>query len=893
MPGQDPDPGPASPDANSTPAFARLGLRTPAGWGPLPSEQLLPPSVIPDYTVLRRIGGGAYGEVWLARNFTGSHFAIKVVHRCLFDHDRPYERELAGIRRFEPISRSHPSQVAIHHVGQNTAEGYFYYVMDLADDAGAEDRGRRTEVRGQGSDQSSVISGQKATAKGAAPTSDLRPLTSPFIADSYVAKTLKHLLRTRGRLPSAECLDIALALATALEHLHGHGLVHRDIKPSNVIFVEGVPKLADIGLVTSIDATQSFVGTEGFFPPEGPGTPQADIFSLGKLFYEMATGKDRREFPELPTDLASAEEQEALSELNAIVLKACQHDPGQRYATAAALRADLERLQRGRSIKRQRAWQRRWSRVRKVALPAALGAVAVLAIVALLKPRFSSETAALSGQTAAGPQIRTMGSPNPAALMARAVFVLPIRPAETNGAPADLCSRITDAFIDSLALLKDQGITVGPRKSGWVHQGESVLLKRVATDFGMRHALTGRAGLGQDRYELTLTLQDLETQQPRWSETFSGGTNDLIELERRALAKVVSSLGGELTPARAGQISQVLTNNLEALRYLQEAKAMYEDMGSSQLGSSQVTRLTQRALRLDPLYVDADYFDMYMLRNLAQERLPAEVWPSIAQRTDKILSQDDTHAQTLDQRSGHALAYQGDWEAFDALSDRCLQALSGTARHFYTGFYLRINGHFAEARIEQASSEDPEPTDLDSRYFMTASRWADRRYDEGIQVARRTLEMHPNAFDAYLCLAHCRVAKGDYSEGIETIRAAQAIWNRQELTALLGFAYARMGQPTKAREALQELLDQQTSRPYLQPYFVARVYAALGDKQAAWDWLEKAAADRSEYLFYPDWGGLRTDLAWDTLQDEPRYWKLCDRLGLGKDQWPRKISPPK
>jgi len=153
MPGQDPDPGPASPDANSTPAFARLGLRTPAGWGPLPTEQLLPPPVIPDYTVLRRIGGGAYGEVWLARNFTGSHFAIKVVHRCLFDHDRPYERELAGIRRFEPISRSHPSQVAIHHVGQNAAEGYFYYVMDLADDANA-DRGTQSAEAMPGQDDS-------------------------------------------------------------------------------------------------------------------------------------------------------------------------------------------------------------------------------------------------------------------------------------------------------------------------------------------------------------------------------------------------------------------------------------------------------------------------------------------------------------------------------------------------------------------------------------------------------------------------------------------------------------------------------------------------------------------------------------------------------------------
>jgi hypothetical protein len=75
MPGKDPEPGPVSPDANSTPAFARLGLRTPAGWGPLPPEQLLPPPVIPDYTVLRRIGGGAYGEVGLATPKSVAHYS--------------------------------------------------------------------------------------------------------------------------------------------------------------------------------------------------------------------------------------------------------------------------------------------------------------------------------------------------------------------------------------------------------------------------------------------------------------------------------------------------------------------------------------------------------------------------------------------------------------------------------------------------------------------------------------------------------------------------------------------------------------------------------------------------------------------------------------------------
>src|SRR6185436_15248805 len=110
--------------------------------------------------------------------------------------------------------------------------------------------------------------------------------------------------------------------------------VHRDIKPSNIIFVDGVPKLADVGLVTGINEARSYVGTEGFIPPEGPGKPQADIYSLGIALYVMSTGNSSQDFPEPLANLASEPDQDRLLELNAVIHKACVADPRHRYASA-------------------------------------------------------------------------------------------------------------------------------------------------------------------------------------------------------------------------------------------------------------------------------------------------------------------------------------------------------------------------------------------------------------------------------------------------------------------------------------------------------------------------------------------------------------------------------
>jgi serine/threonine protein kinase len=263
---------------------------------------------VADHDLLRRIGQGAYGEVWLARNTVGMLQAVKIVHRGTFARPGPYEREFRGIEKFMPISRSHAGFVHILHVGRDDHKGLFYYMMELADD---------------------VTTGRTI---------------SP---ETYVPRTLASALRRQGPRPIRECVDLGLGLSTAIEQLHQNNLVHRDIKPANILFVDGAPKLGDIGLVTAVEdenGRPSFVGTPGFVPPEGPGAPAADVYGLGKLLYETATGLDAELFPELPTDVGDRTEQGEFLVFQEFLWRACEPNVARRFDSAAAFHDDLLKL---------------------------------------------------------------------------------------------------------------------------------------------------------------------------------------------------------------------------------------------------------------------------------------------------------------------------------------------------------------------------------------------------------------------------------------------------------------------------------------------------------------------------------------------------------------------
>jgi serine/threonine protein kinase len=265
---------------------------------------------VPDLELIRQIGAGGFGQVWLARNRTTGHLrAVKVIplHGAA-GVDRA-GREVTSISRLEAnLCRQHPNLLTIHHVGKT--EHCVFYVMDPADD----------------------IDGGPATAD-----------------EAYRPATLSNQL-AEGPLPPEDCLRYAHQLMAGLASLHEAGMVHRDVKPANCLLIGDQLKVADFGLLTHAGPQVSRVGTEKYMPPDGRMDARADVYAAGLVIYEMITGMPVERFPQLGARAKDVVANPDLCRLVRLVLRACQPDPQQRQTDARAMVGELVDAQRASGV---------------------------------------------------------------------------------------------------------------------------------------------------------------------------------------------------------------------------------------------------------------------------------------------------------------------------------------------------------------------------------------------------------------------------------------------------------------------------------------------------------------------------------------------------------------
>ncbi len=249
------------------------------------------------------IGRGASGVVTLVQTPAG-YVAKKVCTKPESGDTGVYARELRAVRAYLHVPPAE-GLIRISNLAVADDGNSFSYLMELADD---EENGRAID-----------------------------PAT-------YRPRTLTSVLSAEIALPLRECIALGLRLSSAVAHLQRHHLLHRDIKPGNVLYIHGQPVLADIGLVMDVREATSLVGTPGYAPPENHGTPQGDVYSLGKTLYRASTGREPDEQGFAPCTEADTDAPYFWKWM-IILAKACSPSPDKRHRSAKALRKDLLRLQ--------------------------------------------------------------------------------------------------------------------------------------------------------------------------------------------------------------------------------------------------------------------------------------------------------------------------------------------------------------------------------------------------------------------------------------------------------------------------------------------------------------------------------------------------------------------
>ena len=283
----------------------------------------LPADALPDFTILGTAGEGAFGTVLVVRDQTGVPLALKVLHRG--DHT---ERERAALVSIRSRPGKHHGLIDIHHVG-TAATGHLYYTMPLADPATSSSPGE----------------------------------------PGYAPRTLARHLRDHGPLAPADLRALASPLLDTVTWLHDNGLAHRDIKPGNILFIGGAPKLADLGLASSSEGADRPAGTPTYLPPDGATGADADLYALGKVLYECATGADPDDYPSLPRAFLQGPWKARGPAFNRFLHRACAPASADRFASTADFRRALEAVLDPPGMAR-----RRW-----IPMAAGAGALAVAA----------------------------------------------------------------------------------------------------------------------------------------------------------------------------------------------------------------------------------------------------------------------------------------------------------------------------------------------------------------------------------------------------------------------------------------------------------------------------------------------------------------------------------
>ena len=710
----------------------------------------------------------------------------------------------------------------------------------------------------------------------------------PFIAMELLeGETLRERIARKPALDSESVLELSIQILSALEAAHAKDVVHRDIKPANLFVTNlGQAKILDFGLAKQgsgqPDAADSArptmtreehltspgtaVGTIAYMSPEQVAgkdlDARTDLFSFGAVLYEMATG--RQAFSGTTSGLifhailennplsASRLNPDLPPRLDEIIGKALEKDRDVRYQHAADFRADLKRLRRDSSS----------ASSAKVALPNATpwwrrkgviggAAAAVLAVA----------TGLLAVRYVLPARAQTVHS----------VVVLPFTGSSANPDAEFLQDGISTGVTDALSQLP--GLKVMSSSAAMRYAGKNPDPQKVGSDLNVDAVLVGRIAQQGDTISVDAELVNAADSSQIWGEQYREKMANVAMVQQDIVRDISEKLRVKLSATEKQQMTQRPMENADAYRFFVLGRHEFDQFSPQHFRKA--ADYFQQAIDKDPTYAAAygGLADTYSLLGYFQ--------PPVREAAFAKARTASAQALTLDDRSDEAhlalaIVHWFSWE-FVAAEPEYRRAVelnpnSRNAPEAYSN-YLVSMGRFSEALQEdhRALELDPLSASANAQEGVVFADQGD--YDKAIARLQKTLDIDPNFGLAYNYLAECYEAKGAYDQSLDAEERLLTLFGRPEVAAELKRVYATSGVKGVHQWSIRQESD--AAKPGYRPIGVAENYARLGDKEKAFDWLEKAFQQHASELIF-----LKVDPGWQSLRSDPRYADLIRRIGF-------------
>ena len=710
------------------------------------------------------------------------------------------------------------------------------------------------------------------------------------VTELLEGQTLRQRI-VEGPVPWRKVVEIGAALADGLAAAHAKGIIHRDLKPENIFLTtDGRVKILDFGIAQlvrqetppaqDVDPTMlptaplktdpyAVVGTAGYMAPEQlrgePVDATTDIFSLGSVLYEMATGRPAfiratvidslsAVLADTP-DVFTSSDRMIPYELARVIQRCIEKNRNERFQSARDLSFALHAIGTSTALtfeapaeRKRRQWI--WGSVALLVIAVAVGVVKMRELPSAVAPRQAAAAA-----------------PRPI----RSIAILPFVNATGDREAEYLSDGVTETLINTLAQVP--GLRVMSRTSVFHYKDKSPNPVAVGRDLRVSAVVVGRIDAVGDRLIVSAELVDARDNAQLWGNRYQTARADLLTIQQSIASEIARMLRLQLGGREQQLLAKRHTTDAEAYELYLKGRFQWNKRNAE--GLYKAIELFNQAIEIDPQYASAyaGLADCYNLLDIWAGLPTNETFPRAKAAAQQALAIDDQLAEAHTSLAYAIHTYEWDWPAAEREYRRAIELNPNyaTARQWYAEFLTAV-GRFDEAAAQGAKALELDPMSPIINAVVAWNSTMARRYDVAIEQGRRTTRLFPEFMPGHAYLGLAYLESGRAPEALASLARSQELQDIVVVTTWLIRAQQAAGRIEEANRLAAEL-ERRGAREYLPPYYMAALHAHRGERDGAFAELERALRERTGALVW-----LRVDPALDPLRSDPRFARISESM---------------